>query len=1374
MKPINYPEEFLNSKINKEYLSQIISKLEESSVQINQMDFIGDSKTTTLLQVYEASKKLSRKRNKEAKQLGDELSNMVKECFADYNKLYESTSIKQTMGSETSKAKKTLFEKLKSSTSNALTSIKKKKKIIDLKRSLRAEEYEEAVEIAIELNSQDASDVLIDKVKDITKFEKFDVENVYTLLKGANEIATKNDFPKYYNQFLNNLISSVIHRIDTRASTKGDVIETLHKLTLADSFEKIWNENKLIYFRIKSMGSFSANEIVSSHTYDELKKVIDLSLKEEEFTREEALFLANKSIQLFGKSVITTLYTFYPRTFTSLTDSDRREIILKIPEYMDISPAVKKTYGLELLTTYDDNKLLTESEIELLTQVKKINYFKLFQDDLKHFNIYASNASSKFISRKLNEILGITNEEHFTFVMDLIKKGDSNFAINFMEQFKGIKPEQHKEIVLKIIDSTSQLEFLCKNFNKFTGMKKEDHEEIYSKILAKLKESRSHSTFEIEHFEKFDGIPKNKYEFFVLKMIDAGFSFEVLKNFEMFNGKTEEEKKQINLNHENVINKLIEKGNIDALCHYFQIFNVPESKHEKIIVDIFKRNVSLSDIPRSFEKFTGVPKEKHEQIAIDLIRKNHNACESVFLNFHKFTGIPKEHHFHLISLMIKQAEHIHPGLLEKLSYFEGITQEQLLPIYVEIMQYYTYTNNTDNSMVKRLFEKISELNLNEKEYFLLANNLIERSPYFVLIHIDNFKLNDLDREELFSNIIKNCLLLEHKIDLKDLFKTKRHEQFKTDAIKIVYEHNTDFSKKHLILIATKKDLIHLFGEKPINDLLDALPNAEEKRNAFTLNKYDRTAEFLFYLNELKLFEYNKQEIGIVTDYIRRFGLSKTDKLYTYFRDLKLLEQGQIQTLSTQQIKDKMTSLDLLETKFKTLNKTIYGEQPLLGDALKKYSEFELELLNKATGKSTHKFDYERPTFEKIISDYISYSSTNSFKEGLTLAKEYGVLNIKAHKPNISFNKSLIEQDYLKLRGEILFSLDSTTSPEKKLNNLKEISASKIDAKLNEVIELNKTKSNDFLQKQIEFYTSLKEEVKNSKTFDDVLFSLLKIDRGTIEKLDLSQQLRCVVLYKISEKNYTSDQALASIESDLTLEITSNSVLSLINIIDNFAKEHVLNLTNQNKEGYWDEKTWESILESKKNSKKVNILKIFNPYVDNLKKESEKFIVENEGDSYNVSCIPDRGFIGEMSGYLANVCYTAEKEMLRRYPNVIPYKFVVDESEEKRFIGSVLVFELESKEGEKVALLRAFDVPKEDEINIPEFIENFINSITPSIKNRGITKIIIPGTGSAVSNYHMTLNHLTKYYKQENKIALYPKFDFNNYNITDNCYVVRTL
>lgn len=186
MKPVEYPDEFLDSKINKEYLSLIISKLDDSSLEIEMKELLGDSKTITLLQVYEASRKLSKKRNRGAKMLGDELSNMVKECFADYTKLYESTTIKKTTKSETSKAKKNLFEKLEKESGSIFTIFKNKKKLNDLKRCLRREEYEEAVEIAKEINNKEVANILIEEANKISDETKKDL-----LINVGKEILNK-------------------------------------------------------------------------------------------------------------------------------------------------------------------------------------------------------------------------------------------------------------------------------------------------------------------------------------------------------------------------------------------------------------------------------------------------------------------------------------------------------------------------------------------------------------------------------------------------------------------------------------------------------------------------------------------------------------------------------------------------------------------------------------------------------------------------------------------------------------------------------------------------------------------------------------------------------------------------------------------------------------------------------------------------------------------------------------------------------------------------------------------------------------------------------------------------------------------------------
>ncbi len=86
MKPTEYPKNFLNSKLTGDYYDWVISSIEESNYDVSEI--LGNKKTTTILQVYEASKKLLRKRkNKtEAKKLGDELSTIVMECHNEFVK----------------------------------------------------------------------------------------------------------------------------------------------------------------------------------------------------------------------------------------------------------------------------------------------------------------------------------------------------------------------------------------------------------------------------------------------------------------------------------------------------------------------------------------------------------------------------------------------------------------------------------------------------------------------------------------------------------------------------------------------------------------------------------------------------------------------------------------------------------------------------------------------------------------------------------------------------------------------------------------------------------------------------------------------------------------------------------------------------------------------------------------------------------------------------------------------------------------------------------------------------------------------------------------------------------------------------------------
>ena len=145
----------------------------------------------------------------------------------------------------------------------------------------------------------------------------------------------------------------------------------------------------------------------------------------------------------------------------------------------------------------------------------------------------------------------------------------------------------------------------------------------------------------------------------------------------------------------------------------------------------------------------------------------------------------------------------------------------------------------------------------------------------------------------------------------------------------------------------------------------------------------------------------------------------------------------------------------------------------------------------------------------------------------------------------------------------------------------------------------------------------------------------------------------------------------------------------------------------------------------------------------------------------------------MSGYLANACYTAEYPLLSRYPNMTPYKFVAKEGDDSRFFGSVLVFELEDEDGEKVMLVRAFNVPAESTIDVGTFFEKFLDHLEGVAKERGIKKIIVPGNSGAISNYGITNNYIrSNYVNDKTPITLKERFNFNRYDLTNSSYTAR--
>ena len=562
----------------------------------------------------------------------------------------------------------------------------------------------------------------------------------------------------------------------------------------------------------------------------------------------------------------------------------------------------------------------------------------------------------------------------------------------------------------------------------------------------------------------------------------------------------------------------------------------------------------------------------------------------------------------------------------------------------------------------------------------------------------------------------------------------------------------------------------VFGQQTISGLLAVLPTiSDESRNAFTHNEYDRTSQFMKYLldNVRDDFSLTGENLEILTSYIKQFGLAKTPVLFHYFKHLLLggRQTGYQFPMDIEQSGIKTTG-ELLE-RYRTVKETVYGEEPLTD--LSKFTDFERQLLKTITGKSSHRFDAGRPSMEQITADFQA-----DYAKGLIvpLAPEFGAATTELENIRITFDTEKIRPDFDTLKEEILESIakkDGVADLKEELTDFlkskvkdREKRASTAEGKQKEAILTDAGK-----------LTALLGPLEKVDTLDSLLVYLVDTNFGRIDKQLAKSTIRRLVLRKAFARHF-SPEYINDLENQLHEPITAQSLLSVVNVLDNLVKAHVLNIKTENSEGYWSAEAFGKL--KKEESFAVSA---FSPHAGNLRQAVEDFEEIKTGGKTKIRIIPDRGLIGEMSGYLADVCYTKEYPLLKNRPNLNPYKFIEEkqsadpEAPELEFIGSVLTFEIDDKAGNRSILVRGFDVPNEGQIHISKFIETFLDRLAQVARKRGVKQILIPGFPHAISNYQMTIQHMTQsYITGKEPVSLKKKFDFNQYDITDNCYVAR--
>lgn len=564
---------------------------------------------------------------------------------------------------------------------------------------------------------------------------------------------------------------------------------------------------------------------------------------------------------------------------------------------------------------------------------------------------------------------------------------------------------------------------------------------------------------------------------------------------------------------------------------------------------------------------------------------------------------------------------------------------------------------------------------------------------------------------------------------------------------------------------------HAFGEPTIGEFLDALPTrTDEKRNAFTHNDYDRTSDFIKYLVETSglNFQLTLDNFRLLTPYITQFGLAKNVVLFHYFSNLYQLEQGTISTLPDDIASSGVTSTEQLRHKLTELSARMYSKEPMTD--LSQLSNFDKEMLKFLTGKSSHRFDLGRPSMETIMTDFQADMAAGEIEP---LPEGYIPVELEIPSVRIEFETEPIKEDFETLSGEILSAIEKPDNTQALVVRLR----SMLDAKSTELQLLigdSEGGKKQYMMREQTKMQEYSEKLASMSSPDELLTTLLDMQfSDTNQQRIVNSVFRQVIFGKVFQKNY-SPGFMQEIQTQLESGINAGSIETVINIVDEMAKTHALNLQDNNKDGYWTEEAFAKIQKSKRAK---DLPKAFNPHVGKLKEVVEQF-QKIETGSNKVQIIPDRGFVGEMSGYLADVCYTKEYPLLKKWPNVVPYKFVQQNpaTGEPEFIGSVLVFSLDDNQGNPSLLMRAFDVPNESSMDINSFIESFLDKVAvPVAQATGKTRILVPGNSGAISNYQMSINHIRGHYiTEDKKVSLQERFKFNDYDLTNNSYTVREI
>lgn len=159
-------------------------------------------------------------------------------------------------------------------------------------------------------------------------------------------------------------------------------------------------------------------------------------------------------------------------------------------------------------------------------------------------------------------------------------------------------------------------------------------------------------------------------------------------------------------------------------------------------------------------------------------------------------------------------------------------------------------------------------------------------------------------------------------------------------------------------------------------------------------------------------------------------------------------------------------------------------------------------------------------------------------------------------------------------------------------------------------------------------------------------------------------------------------------------------------------------------------------------------------------------------------VPNRKILGELSGYIADACWTTQNDVMANHRNITPIIIVTnpDQKGNMRTGGAFLLLEaIEPATGDKVLVIRGNN-PQETiigKLDPVEYVREVVAYTKEVAEKRGISKVALPvdGRGQSATNRQSVFDSYVTLYGSNQRISLSGNISFNGYDLSNRCVVV---